>query len=127
MVIRGGPARRRARMLAAIAAAGMVAVTLAACSSSSSSAGSSTSGGSSSSTSASSKYAPTPVTLSAAQETAVIGKAFLTTSISPSSLNPDILQGLEEAGGSYTAAQVKTAWSCQSQTTCTIAASSEAA
>ena len=128
MVIRGGPARRRARMLAAIAAAGMVAVTLAACSSSSSSAGSSTSGGSSSSSSsssASSKYAPTPVTLSAAQETAVIGKAFLTTSISPSSLNPDILQGLEEAGGSYTAAQVKTAWSCQSQTTCTIGGGSQ--
>ena len=130
MVIRGGPARRRARMLAAIAAAGMVAVTLAACSSSSSSAGSSTSGGSSSSSSsssssASSQYAPTPVTLTPAQETAIIGKAFLTTSISPSSLDPDILQGLEEAGGSYTAAQVKTAWSCQSQTTCTIGGDSQ--
>ena len=130
MANRGGPARRRARMLAAVTAAGMVAVTLAACSSSgSSSAGPGTSGTSSTSggsgTSASSQYAPTPVTLTAAQETAIIGKAFLTTSVSPSSLNPDILQGLEEAGGSYTAAQVKTAWSCQSQTTCTIGSGSQ--
>jgi ribose transport system substrate-binding protein len=127
MVISGGTARRRARMLAGIAAAGMVAVTLAACSSSGSSSASSGGGTSSSSTgsSASSQYAPTPVTLTATQETAIIGKAFLTTSISPSSLDPDILQGLEEAGGNYTAAQVKTAWGCQSQTTCTIGGGSQ--
>jgi ribose transport system substrate-binding protein len=127
MVIRGGTARRRARLLAGITAAGMVAVTLAACSSSGSSSASSGGGTSSSSTgsSASSQYAPTPVTLTAAQETAIIGKAFLTTSVSPSSLDPDILQGLEEAGGNYTAAQVKTAWGCQSQTTCTIGSGSQ--
>jgi ribose transport system substrate-binding protein len=126
MVISGGTARRRARMLAGITAAGMV-VTLAACSSSGSSSASSGGGTSSSSTgsSASSQYAPTPVTLTATQETAIIGKAFLTTSISPSSLDPDILQGLEEAGGNYTAAQVKTAWKCQSQTTCTIGGGSQ--
>jgi ribose transport system substrate-binding protein len=128
MVISGGTARRRARMLAGITAAGMVAVTLAACSSSGSSSASSGGGTSSSSStgsSASSQYAPTPVTLTATQETAIIGKAFLTTSVSPSSLDPDILQGLEEAGGNYTAAQVKTAWECQSQTTCTIGGGSQ--
>jgi ribose transport system substrate-binding protein len=116
MVTSRGPVRQRARMLAGLATAGLIAVTLAACSSSGGSSGSSGSTGSSSG----SKYAATPVTLTQAEETAILGKAFLTTSIGPSSLNPVILQGLEEAGRNYTAAQVSTAWACQSQTTCKI-------
>ena len=113
MVTSRGPATRRARMLAGLAAAGLIAVTLAACGSSGSSSGGS-------GASASSKYAATPVTITPAEETAIIGKAFLTTSVSPSSLNPVILQGLEEAGRNYTTAQVNAAWACQTQTTCKI-------
>lgn len=116
MVTSRGPASRRARMLAGLAAAGLIAVTLAACGSS----GSSSGGSGGSGASASSKYAATPVNITPAEETAIIGKAFLTTSVSPPSLNPVILQGLEEAGRSYTTAQVNTAWACQAQTTCKI-------
>lgn len=47
-------------------------------------------------------------------------KAFLTDSVPASSISPVILQGLEEAGRSYTAAQVSKAWACQSQATCKI-------
>jgi ribose transport system substrate-binding protein len=70
--------------------------------------------------SSSSSYAPSPLNLTSAERGTILKKAFLTDSVSASSVAPVILQGLEEAGRSYTAAQVSKAWACQSQATCKI-------
>jgi ABC-type sugar transport system substrate-binding protein len=110
------PGPRRFRALAGLAVAAIIAApVLSACGSSSSGSSASSSGGSSSS-----KYTPSPLNLTSAERNAILKKAFLTDSVTASSVNPVILQGLEEAGRSYTAAQVSTAWACQSQATCKI-------
>jgi ribose transport system substrate-binding protein len=70
--------------------------------------------------SSSSNYAPSPLNLTSAERGTILKKAFLTDSVSASSVAPVIMQGLEEAGRSYTAAQVSKAWACQSQATCKI-------
>jgi ribose transport system substrate-binding protein len=107
---------RRVRAVAGLAVAAIIAApVLSACGSSSGGSSASSSGGSSSS-----KYSPAPLNLTSAEQTAILKKAFLTDSVSPSSISPVILQGLEEAGRSYTAAQVSKAWACQSQTSCKI-------
>jgi ribose transport system substrate-binding protein len=112
-----GPRRRAVAGLAV--AAILTAPILSACGSSGggSSAGSSSSAGT---TSSGGKYNPAPLNLTSAQQSSILQKAFLTDSISPSSISPVILQGLEEAGRTYTAAQVSKAWACQSQATCKI-------
>jgi ribose transport system substrate-binding protein len=96
-------------------AAIIAAPVLSACGSSGSGSPASSSGGSSSS-----KYAPSPLNLTSAERGTILQKAFLTNSVSASSVGPVILQGLEEAGRGYTAAQVSKAWACQSQATCKI-------
>jgi ribose transport system substrate-binding protein len=96
-------------------AAIIAAPVLSACGSSGSGSPASSSGGSSSS-----KYAPSPLNLTSAERGTILQKAFLTNSVSASSVGPVILQGLEEAGRGYTAAQASKAWACQSQATCKI-------
>jgi ABC-type sugar transport system substrate-binding protein len=103
-------------------AALLAAPVLSACGSSG---GGSTASSGGSGGSKSSQYSPAPLNLTSAQQSAIIKKAFLTDSITPSSLNPIILQGLDEVGRSYTAAQVAKAWACQSQTTCKIGSGSQ--
>jgi ribose transport system substrate-binding protein len=114
--VTAGPRATRALVGLAITAA--CATALAACGSSGG--GSAGGGGSGGGTSASSKYAPRPLSLTSSQRDAIIKKAFLTSAVSATSLNPVILQGLEEAGRSYPAAEVKAAAACQTQTTCKI-------
>jgi len=110
---------RRVRAVAGLAVAAIIAApVLSACGSSSSGSSASSSGGGSSSSS--SKYSPSPLNLTSTEQTSILKKAFLTDSVSVSSVNPVILQGLEEAGRTYTAAQVSKAWACQSQATCKI-------
>jgi ABC-type sugar transport system substrate-binding protein len=107
---------RRFRAVAGLAVAAIIAApVLSACGSSGSGSPASSSGGSSSS-----KYAPSPLNLTSAERGTILQKAFLTNSVSASSVGPVILQGLEEAGRGYTAAQVSKAWGCQSQATCKI-------
>jgi ABC-type sugar transport system substrate-binding protein len=107
---------RRFRAVAGLAVAAIIAApVLSACGSSGSGSPASSSGGSSSS-----KYAPSPLNLTSAERGTILQKAFLTNSVSASSVGPVILQGLEEAGRGYTAAQVSKAWACQSQATCKI-------
>lgn len=114
--------QRHVRAVAGFAIAAIIAApALAACGSSSGGSSSSSSGSSTSS----SKYSPTPLTLTAAEQSAILKKAFLTDSVTAGSLNPVILQGLEYAGKSYTTAQVNKAWACQSQTTCKIGSGSQ--
>ncbi len=111
------PGPRRFRAAAGLAVAAIIAApVLSACGSSSSSGSSASSTGGSSS----SKYSPAPLNLTSAEQTTILKKAFLTDSVSAGSINPVILQGLEEAGRGYTAAQVSKAWACQSQATCKI-------
>jgi len=118
------PGPRRVRAVLGLAIAAMLAApALSACSSSSSA--SSSSSGSGASSGGSSQYSPRPLTLTTAQTGAIIKKAFLTDTVAASSLDPNILQGLEEAGRGYTQAQVNTAWACQSQTTCKIGKGSQ--
>jgi len=109
----------RGRALTGLALAAACAAAISACSSSGSS------GGGSPGATGASKYAPRPLTLTSSQRDSIIKTAFLTNSVSASSLNPVILQGLEQAGRSYTAAQINTAWACQSQTTCKIGKGSQ--
>jgi ABC-type sugar transport system substrate-binding protein len=119
LVVIGIPALgpRRARAVAGFAVAAIIAApVLAACGSS----GSNSSSSSSSSASGSSQYSPASLSLSPAEQATILKKAFLTDSITASSIDPVILQGLDEAGRNYTAAQVATAWACQSQATCKI-------
>jgi ribose transport system substrate-binding protein len=107
--------RPRLRAAAGFAVAAIIAApALAACGSSSNSSAGSSSG------SSSSQYSPKPLSLTSAERDAILQKAFLTSSVSASTINPTILQGLEEAGRTYTAAQVSKAWACQSQTSCKI-------
>ena len=107
---------RRFRAVAGLAVAAIIAApVLSACGSSGSGSPASSSGGSSSS-----KYAPSPLNLTSAERGTILQKAFLTNSVSASSVGPVILQGLEEAGRGYTAAQASKAWACQSQATCKI-------
>ncbi len=106
---------RRVRAVAGLAVAAIIAApVLSACGSSSSGSSASSSGGSSS------KYSPAPLNLTSAERDAILKKAFLTDSVPAGSIAPVTLQGLEEAGRSYTAAQVSKAWACQSQATCKI-------
>ena len=128
------PAQTR-RVISGLALAALIAApALAACSSSSGASGASgasgtsgTSGTSNSGSgfSSSSQYSATPLTLTDAERTAIIKKAFLTGSVTAGSLTPVILQGLEEAGRGYTQNQINTAWACQSQETCTIGKGSQ--
>jgi ribose transport system substrate-binding protein len=122
------PAARAASGLALGAAA--AALALSACSSSNSTSTSSSSSSSSSSSatgnaSSSSQYSPTPLSLTAADRTAILKTAFLTTSIGAGSLNPVIVDGLDEAGRTYTQAQINQAWACQSTETCTVGKGSQ--
>jgi ribose transport system substrate-binding protein len=106
---------RRFRAVAGLAVAAIIAApVLSACGSSGSGSPASSPG------SSSSNYAPSPLNLTSAERGTILKKAFLTDSVSASSVAPVILQGLEEAGRSYTAAQVSKAWACQSQATCKI-------
>ncbi|MBV9794657.1 MAG: substrate-binding domain-containing protein [Actinobacteria bacterium] len=115
--------KRHVRAVAGFAIAAIIAApALAACGSSGGGSSSSSSGSSSNN---SSKYSPTPLNLTAAQQSAILKKAFLTDSVTAGSLNPVILQGLEYAGKTYTTAQVNKAWACQSQTTCKIGSGSQ--
>jgi ribose transport system substrate-binding protein len=139
-----GPRPRAARAICGLAVAAIIAIpALSACSSSSSSSSSSAATGSttssapsssssassssssSSSASSSSPYSASPLSLTPAQESAILKTAFLTSSITPSSLSPVIVDGLEQAGRTYTQAQVSAAWACQSQTTCTFGKGSQ--
>jgi ribose transport system substrate-binding protein len=114
---------RRLRAVAGFAAAAIIAApALAACGSSSSNSSSSSAG---SGSSGSSQYSAAPLNLSSAEQSAILKKAFLTDAISASSIHPVILQGLEQAGRNYTAAQVNKAWACQNQTTCKIGSGSQ--
>jgi ribose transport system substrate-binding protein len=118
------PRTRATRALSGLALAAMIATpALAACSSSSSTAASS--GASGGSSNAASQYSPTPQSLTAAERTAILKKAFLTDSVTEASLDPIIVHGLQEAGRSYTPAQVDQAWACQSQQACTIGKGSQ--
>jgi ribose transport system substrate-binding protein len=120
VIIFPAPGPRPLRAVLGFALAAMIAApALAACGSS----GSGSSGTSSGNSAA--QYSPTPLTLSAAQRSAILQKAFLTNTVSESSLSPAILLGLEEAGRGYTPAQVNKAWACQSQPTCTIGKGSQ--
>jgi ribose transport system substrate-binding protein len=112
----------RRRAVAGFAVAAIIAApVLSACGSSSGSSGGGSAGGSSSG----GKYSPAPLKLTAADQGSILQKAFLTDSVSAGSINPVILQGLEEAGRGYTAAQVSKAWACQSQATCKIGSGSQ--
>ena len=118
-----GISSRRRHAVAGLAVAAIIAApVLSACGSSS---GSSGGGGSAGSGSSAGKYSPAPLKLSAAEQGSILKKAFLTDSVSAGSINPVILQGLREAGRSYTAAQVARAWACQSQATCKIGSGSQ--
>jgi ABC-type sugar transport system substrate-binding protein len=62
----------------------------------------------------------TPVNLTVSQKSAILAKAFLTPSIKESDLDSTTAQALYEIGHDYTAAQINTAWKCQSAPTCKI-------
>jgi ribose transport system substrate-binding protein len=123
-----GPRSRAARAACGLALGAMIATSaLTACSSSSSTStsASGSSGASSGSSSSSSQYSPSPLTLTSAERTAILKTAFLTTSVDASTLSPVIVNGLEQAGRTYTQAQINQAWACQSQQTCTIGKGSQ--
>ena len=73
-----------------------------------------------SSTGDASNYVAAPVTLTDAEKSAILEKAFLTPTIKESDLDSTTAQALYEIGHDYTPEQVETAWKCQSEPTCTI-------
>lgn len=111
------PARRRSRAgLTGVAL--FTALALVGCTSSTDNSGGG--GGSSGDGSNASEFAPTPLTTTDEQRTAVLKKAFLTDTVKASDLDPTIVQGLEEAGRDYSPDQISAAAGCLSQATCKI-------
>lgn len=103
-----GPPRRRPFTVATAACA--VAVVLTAC----------TSGTAANGPAESKITLPDRTALSAADQSAILEAAFLTSDVTPESLDPLIVRGLEDAGATYTDAQVATAQGCLAQTECGI-------
>jgi len=114
--------QHRMRALIGIPAAALAVTTaLGACSSSSGTGASGSTGSTGNSGGKdATQFAASPLNVTDSQRTAVMKKAFLTDAVSTSSLDPTIVQGLEQAGRDYTADQVKTAAACMSQQTCKI-------
>lgn len=117
--------RHRPRLVFASATVAAAAL-LAACTSGSSSSGTPGGGGGKpGSGQNASQYQPEPLNVTTAQRDAILKKAFLTDAIKAGDLDPTIVQGLEEAGRDYTAAQISTVAGCLSQQTCTIGKGSQ--
>jgi ABC-type sugar transport system substrate-binding protein len=104
---RGPRARRR---FATAAVACVAAAVLAAC----------TSGTTANGPAESKIKLPKRAALSATNQAAILKSAFLTSDVKAESLHPLIVRGLEDAGATYSNAQIATAQGCLAQTECKI-------